>query len=153
MIIKLATIDISYLLNIGGPLIAMATWIHHFDSATLIQLIAVSAGRRYQGGVVMLHIYHFHQIIFLTCQFCIGGLPIPGNYAHEIHFNHLVSAGRRYQGTMGIKFYLIISYRRATDTRELWSSNSFKSSRIGGPPIPGSFGPQIHLPHLVSAAR
>ena len=144
MIIQLATIDISYLLNIGGLPIVMATWIHHFNSATLIQLTAVSAGRRYQGGVFMLHIYHFHQMIFLTCQFRIGGPPIPGNYAHEIHFNHLVSAGRQYQGTMGLKFNLIISYRRAANTRELWSSNSFKSSRIGVPPIPGNYGHQIH---------
>ena len=84
---------------------------------------------------------------------CIGGPPIPRNYRHQIQFNHLVSAGRRYQGTMGIKLNLIISYRRAADARELWSSNSFSSSRIGGPPIPGSYGSQVHLPHLVSAAR
>ena len=153
MIIQLAFVDISYLLNIGGPPIALATWIHHFDFATLIQRTTVSAGRRYQGDVVILHIYHFHQIIFSTCQFRIGGLPIPGNYGQQIHFNHLESAGCRYQGTMGIKFILIISYQRAADTRELWASNSFTSSRVGGPPIPGNYGPQIHLPHLVSAAH
>ena len=64
MVIQLASIDISYLLNIGGLPIALATWTHYFDSATLIQLTPVSAGCRYQGGVVMLHIYHFYQIIF-----------------------------------------------------------------------------------------
>ena len=62
MIIQLASIDISYLLNIGGPPIALTTWIHYFDSATLIQHTAVSAGCRYQGGVVMLHIYHFIKL-------------------------------------------------------------------------------------------
>ena len=153
MIIQLATVDISYLLNIGGPPIALATWIHHFDSTTLIQLTAVSAGRRYQGAVVMLHIYHFHQIIFSTCQIRIGGPPIPGNYGHQTHFNHLVLASCRYQGTIGIKFILTITYRRAADTRELWSSNSYKSSRIGGPPIPKNYGHQIHLHHLLLAAR
>ena len=50
-------------------------------------------------------------------------------------------------------FNISISYRRSTDTRELWSSNSFKSSRIGGPSIPGNYGHPIHLLHLVSAAR
>ena len=64
MVIQLASIDISYLLNIGSPPIALATRIYYFDSATLIQLTAVSAGRRYQGGVIMLHIHHFYQIIF-----------------------------------------------------------------------------------------
>ena len=101
----------------------------------------------------MLHIYHFHQIIFSTCQIRIGGPPIPGNYGHQTHFNHLVSAGRRYQGTMGIKFILTITYWRAADTRELWSSNSYKSSRIGRPPIPRNYGHQIHLHHFLSAAR
>ena len=76
-----------------------------------------------------------------------------GNFGHQIHFSHLVSAGRRYQETMGIKFIFIISYRRPADTRELWFSSSFTSSRIGGPPIPGNYGPQIHSPHLVSVAR
>ena len=84
---------------------------------------------------------------------CIGRPPIPGNYRHQIKFNHLVSAGHRYQGTMGIKLNLIISYRRAADTRKLWASNSFSSSRIGGPPIPGNYGSQVHLPHLVLAGR
>ena len=84
---------------------------------------------------------------------CIGRPPIPGNYGHQIKFNHLVSAGRRCQGTLVIKFILVISYRGAADTRELWFSSSFTSSRIGGPPIPGNYGPQIHSPHLVSAAR
>ena len=101
----------------------------------------------------MLHIYQFHHIIFSTFQFRIGGPPIPGNYGHQIHLNHLVSAGRRYQGTMVIKFIYLILYRRPTDTRELWSSNSFKSFRIGSPPMPGNYGHQIHLHHLVSAAR
>ena len=101
----------------------------------------------------MLHIYHFHQIIFSTCQIRIGGPPIPRNYGHQTHFNHLVSAGRRYQGTMGIKFILTITYWRAANTRELCSSNSYKSTRIGEPPIPRNYGYQIHLHHLLSAAR
>ena len=83
---------------------------------------------------------------------CIGGPPIPGNYRHQIQFNHLVSAGCRYQETMGIKFIFIISYRRPADTRELWFSSSFTSSRIGGPPIPENYGNQIHFIHFVSAA-
>ena len=54
---------------------------------------------------------------------------------------------------MGIKFIDIMSYWRAADTRELWSSNSFTSSRIGSLPIRGNYGNQIHLSHFVSAAR
>ena len=101
----------------------------------------------------MLHIFQFHHILFSTFQFRICSPPIPGNNGHQIHLNHLVSAGRRYQGTMFIKLIYLISYRRPTDTRELWSSNSFKSFRIGGPPMPNDYGHQIHLHHLVSAAR
>ena len=78
---------------------------------------------------------------------------MPGNFGHQIHFSHLISAGCRYQETMGIKFIFIISYQRPADTMELWFSSSFTSSRIGGPPIPGNYGPQIHSPHLVLAAR
>ena len=76
-----------------------------------------------------------------------------GNFGHQIHFSHLISAGRRYQETMGIKFIFIILYRQPADTRELWFSSSFTSSRIDRPPIPGNYGPQIHSPHLISAAR
>ena len=83
----------------------------------------------------------------------IGGPPIPRNYGHQIHFHHLVSAARRYQGAMDLKFSYLIWYRRAADTRELSFSSSFTSSRIGGPPIPGNYGPQIHSHHLISAAR
>ena len=54
---------------------------------------------------------------------------------------------------MGIKFIFIISYRRPADTRELWISSSVTSSGIGGPPIPGNYGPQIHSRHLILAAR
>ena len=78
---------------------------------------------------------------------------MPGNFGHQIHFSHLISVGCRYQETMGIKFIFIISYRRPADTRELWFSSSFTSSRIGGPPIRGNYGPQIHFIHFVSAAR
>ena len=92
MIIQLATVDIFYLLNIGGPPIALATWIHHFDSATLIQLTLVSAGHRYQGAVVMLHIYHFHQLIFSTCQIRIGGPPIPMEFRDIVLVTYILSA-------------------------------------------------------------
>ena len=98
----------------------------------------------------MLHIYQFHHILFSTFLFRIGGPPIPGNCGHQIHLNHLVSAGRRYQGTMFIKLIYLISYRRPANTWELWSSNSFKSFRIGGPPMPGNYGHQIHLHHLIA---
>ena len=54
---------------------------------------------------------------------------------------------------MFIKLIYLISYRRPADTKELWSSKSFKSFRIGGPPMPGNYCHQIHLHHLVSAAR
>ena len=54
---------------------------------------------------------------------------------------------------MVLKFIYLISYRRPADTRELWSSNSFSSSRIGGPPIPGNYAHQFHFHHLISAAR
>ena len=101
----------------------------------------------------MLHSYQFLHILFSTFQFRIGGPPIPGNYGHQIHLNHLVSASRGYQGTMFIKLIYLISYRRPADTRELWSSNSFKSFRIGGPSMPGNYCHQIHLHHLVSAAH
>ena len=100
----------------------------------------------------MLHSYQFLHILFSTFQFRIGGPSIPGNYGHQIHLNHLVSAGRRYQGTMFIKLIYLISYWRPADTRELWSSNSFKSFRIG-PPMQGNYCHQIHLHHLISAAR
>ena len=100
----------------------------------------------------MLHIFQFHHILFSTFQFRIGSPLIPGNNGHQIHLNHLVSAGRRYQGTMFIKLIYLISYQRPADTRELWSSNSFKSFRIGDPPMPNDYGHQIHLHHLVSAA-
>ena len=83
----------------------------------------------------------------------IGGPPIPGNYGHQIHFHHLVSAARRYQGAVDLKFSYFIWYRRAADTRELWSSNSFSSSHISGPPIPRNYCHQFQLHHLVLAAR
>ena len=54
---------------------------------------------------------------------------------------------------MDIKFIFIISYQRPADTRELWIASSVMSSRIGGPPIPGNYGPQIHSLLLISAAR
>ena len=54
---------------------------------------------------------------------------------------------------MGIRFNLIISYRRVADARDLGSVNLFESSRIGKPPIPENYGPQIHSRHLISAAR
>ena len=81
----------------------------------------------------------------------IGGPPIPGNYGHQIHLNHLVSAGRRYQGTMVIKFIYLILYRRHADTRELWSSNSLTSSRIGGPLIPMEFRDIMLVTYILSA--
>ena len=99
----------------------------------------------------MLHSYQFLHILFSTFQFYIGGPPIPGNYGHQIHLNHLVSAGRRYQGTTVIQFIYIISYRRPADTRELWSSNSFTSSRIGDPPIPMEFRDIVLVTYIVSA--
>ena len=69
----------------------------------------------------------------------IGGPPIPGSYGSQVQLPHLVSAGRQYQGTMVLKFILLISYQRPADTRELLSSISIASSRIGGPPIPMEF--------------
>ena len=77
---------------------------------------------------------------------------MPGKCGPQIHFSHLVSAGRRYQGTKGIKLIFIILYWQAADTRELWFSRTFTSSRIGRPPIPGNYGLKIHYPHLVLAA-
>ena len=164
MVIQLASIDISYLLNIGGPLIALATWIHYFDSATLIHLTGWCRHASYlsffSNYILNMSISYRRSAdtkeLWSSNSFqssCIGGPPIPGNYRHQIQFNHLVSASRQCQGTMVIKFILVISYRRAADTRKLWASNSFSSSRIGGPPIPGSYGSQVHLPHLVSAGR
>ena len=67
--------------------------------------------------------------------------------------SYLVSAGRRSQGSWVNIFAGVISYRRTADTRELWALNSFSSSRIGGPPIPGNNGSQIHSFLLISAAR
>ena len=52
---------------------------------------------------------------------------------------------------MDLNFSYLIWYRRAADTRELSFSSSFTSSRMGGPPIPGNDGPQIHSRHLISA--
>ena len=66
-------------------------------------------------------------------SFGIGGPPIPGSYRSQVRLPHLVSAGRRYQGTMVLKFILVISYRQ--------------------PPIPGNYCHQFQLHHLVSAAR
>ena len=95
---------------------------------------------------------------------------MPGNYAHQFHFHHLISAARQYQGTIVIKFNYIISYRRPADTNGiqrhpvghlhsigglrvvvggsdlLWPDSS---SSIGGstPPIGGlSVNPLSHRP-------
>ena len=54
---------------------------------------------------------------------------------------------------MVLKFIYLSSYRRPANTRELWSSNSFESFRIGGPPMLGKYGHQLHLHHLVLAGR
>ena len=54
---------------------------------------------------------------------------------------------------MDLNFSYLIWYRRAADTKVLSFSSSFTSSRIGGPPIPGNDGPQIHSRHLISAAH
>ena len=45
----------------------------------------------------MFHFYHVHHIIFPIFQFCIGSPLILGNYGHQIHTLHLVSAARQYQ--------------------------------------------------------
>ena len=50
---------------------------------------------------------------------------MPGNYAHQFHFHHLISAARRYQGTIVINFNYIISYRRPADT------NGIQRHRVG----------------------
>ena len=42
-------------------------------------------------------------------------------------------------------------YRRAADTRELWSSKSYTSSRIGGPPIPMEFKDIVLFTDILSA--
>ena len=81
----------------------------------------------------------------------IGGPPIPGSYRSQVRLPHLVSAGRRYQGTMVLKFILVISYRRPADTRELLSSISITSSRIGGPPIPLEFREIVLVTYILSA--
>ena len=99
----------------------------------------------------MLHSYQFLHILFSTFQFRIGSPSIPGNYVDQTHLSHLVSAARRCQGTIVIKFIYIISYRRPADTRELWSSNSFTSSRIGSPPIPMEFRDIVFVTYIVSA--
>ena len=81
----------------------------------------------------------------------IGGPPIPGSYCSQVRLPHLVSAGRRYQGTMVLKFILIISYRRPADTRELLSSISIASFRIGGPPIPLEVGDIMLVTYILLA--
>ena len=50
---------------------------------------------------------------------------MPGNFAHQFHFHHLISAARRYQGTIVINFNYIILYRRPADT------NGIQRHRVG----------------------
>ena len=50
---------------------------------------------------------------------------MPGNYGHQFHLHHLVSAARRYQATIVINFNYIISYRRPADT------NGIQRHRVG----------------------
>ena len=50
---------------------------------------------------------------------------MPGNYAHQFHFHHLISAARRYQGTIVINFNYIISYQRPAYT------NGIQRHRVG----------------------
>ena len=86
------------------------------------------------------------DLLFRFCNFDstysgIGGPPIPGWCRHASYLSFLSN-------------YILnmsISYWRSTDTRELWSSNSFQSSCIGGPPIPGNYQHQIQFNHLVLA--
>ena len=48
-----------------------------------------------------------------------------GNYAHQFHFHHLISAARRYQGTIVMNFNYIISYRQPANT------NGIQRHRVG----------------------
>ena len=80
----------------------------------------------------------------------IGGPPIPGSYRSQVRLPHLVLAGRRYQGTMVLEFILVISYRQPADTRELLSSISIASFRIGGPPIPLEFRDIVLVTYILS---
>ena len=97
-----------------------------------------------------------------------SGLPILGNDGPQIHSRHLISAARRYQGTIVINFNHIISYRRPANTIGIQRSRvghlhsidglrvavsgsdllcPASSSSIGGstPPIGGlSLNPLLH---------
>ena len=57
---------------------------------------------------------------------------MPGNYAHQFHFHHLISAARRYQGTVVINFNYIISYRRPADTNGIQRHHVGHLHSIGG---------------------
>ena len=50
---------------------------------------------------------------------------MPENFAHQFHFHHLISAARRYQGTIVKNFNYIISYRQPVDT------NGIQRHRVG----------------------
>ena len=50
---------------------------------------------------------------------------MPGNYAHQFHLHHLISAARQYQGTIVINFNYIISYWRPANT------NGIQRHRVG----------------------
>ena len=52
----------------------------------------VSAGRRYQRGVVMHNFCQFHHIIFSIYQFRIGGLPIPMEFKDIVLFTYILLA-------------------------------------------------------------
>ena len=91
---------------IGGPLIRK-TLLNDSNGWTV-----VSAGRRYQGGVIMHHFYQFHHIIFSIFQFRISGLPILGNYGHQNHTHHLVLVARRYQWNSKTSCCSLTFYRR-----------------------------------------
>ena len=88
------------------------------------------------------------MVIKLFKSSCIGGPPIPGNYVHQTHLPHLVSAARRCQGTMVIKFIYIISYRRPANTKELWSSNYLNHLVLAGRRYQGTMF--IKLIYLIS---
>ena len=62
----------------------------------------------------------------------ISGPPIPRNDGPQIHSRHLISAARRYQGTIVINFNHIISYRRPADTIGIQRSRVGHLHSIGG---------------------
>ena len=69
---------------------------------------------------------------YKSCCICIGGPPIWNSLLNDSNGWTVVSAGRRYQGTLVIKFISFMSYRRPADTVGIQRDRCVHLHFIGG---------------------